>query len=146
MFREQPLSFREQSAWISLLAYAGLYGYYFVVLFSAIAAGRASTFQYGPLLVRVMVLLVVIEVVLQVAISLRSPKEATAPADEREREIALKATHVAFHVVMIGAATICAAIALGAPAIYTTNGLFLAIVLAEVARNTSQVVSFRRDA
>ena len=71
MFREQPLSFREQSAWISLLAYAGLYGYYFVVLFSAIAAGRAS---------------------------------------------------------------------------YTTNGLFLAIVLAEVARNTSQVVYFRRDA
>ena len=146
MFREQPLSFREQSAWISLLAYAGLYGYYFVTLFRAIAAGRAGTFQYGPLLVRVMVLLVVIEVVLQVAISLRSPKEATAPADEREREIALKATHVAFHVVMIGAATICAAIALGAPAIYTTNGLFLAIVLAEVARNTSQVVSFRRDA
>ena len=47
---------------------------------------------------------------------------------------------------MIGAATICAAIALGAPAIYTTNGLFLAIVLAEVARNTSQVVYFRRDA
>ena len=49
-------------------------------------------------------------------------------------------------VVMTGAATICAAIALGAPAFYTTNGLFLAIVLAEVAQNTSQVVSFRRGA
>ncbi len=146
MFREQPLSFREQSAWISLLAYVALYGYYFVMLFSAIATGRGATFSYGPLLVRVMFLLVVIEVLLQVAISLRSPKEATAPADERERAIALKATGVAFHVVMIGAATICAAIALGAPAIYTTNGLFLAIVLAEVARNTSQVVYFRRDA
>ena len=146
MFREQPLSFREQSAWISLLAYAGLYGYYFVTLFGAIVAGRAGTFAYSELLVRVMFLLVVVEVLLQVAISLRSPKEATAPADERERLIALKATGVAFHVVMIGAATICAAIALGAPAFYTTNGLFLAIVLAEVARNTSQVVSFRRDA
>jgi len=146
MFREQPLSFREQSAWISLLAYAGLYGYYFVTLFGAIVAGRAGTFAYSQLLVRVMFLLVVVEVLLQVAISLRSPKEATAPADERERLIALKATGVAFHVVMIGAATICAAIALGAPAFYTTNGLFLAIVLAEVARNTSQVVSFRRDA
>ena len=146
MFREQPLSFREQSAWISLLAYAGLYGYYFVTLFGAIVAGRGGTFAYSQLLVRVMFLLVVVEVLLQVAISLRSPKEATAPADERERLIALKATGVAFHVVMIGAATICAAIALGAPAFYTTNGLFLAIVLAEVARNTSQVVSFRRDA
>ena len=146
MFREQPLSFREQSAWISLLAYAALYGYYFVTLFSAIAAGRAGTFEYGQLLVRVMFLLVVVEVLLQVAISLRSPKEATAPADEREGVIALKATRVAFHVVMVGAATICAAIALGAPAFYTTNGLFLAIVLAEVARNTSQVVYFRRDA
>ena len=146
MFREQPLSFREQSAWISLLAYTALYGYYFVTLFRAIAAGRAGTFAYSQLLVRVMFLLVVVEVLLQVAISLRSPKEATAPADEREREIGLKATSIAFHVVMVGAATICAAIALGAPAFYTTNGLFLAIVLAEVARNTSQVVYFRRDA
>jgi archaellum biogenesis protein FlaJ (TadC family) len=146
MFREQPLSFREQSAWISLLAYTGLYGYYFVTLFAAIVAGRAGTFAYSQLLVRVMFLLVVVEVLLQVGISLRSPKEATAPADERERVIALKATRVAFHVVMIGAAAICAAIALGAPAFYTTNGLFLAIVLAEVARNTSQVVYFRWDA
>jgi hypothetical protein len=126
--------------------YAGLYGYYFVTLFRAIAAGRAGTVAYSQLLVRVMFLLVVVEVLLQVAISLRSPKEATAPADERERVIALKATRVAFHVVMVGAATICAAIALGAPAFYTINRLFLAIVLAEVARNTSQVVYFRRDA
>lgn len=146
MIREQSVSFREQSAWISLLAYAGLYGYYFVVLSQVIARGEAGAFPYGQLLVRVMFTLAALEIALQILISLRSPKDAAAQADERERLIALKATGVAFHVVMVGAAAICAAIALGAPAFYTTNGLFLAIVLAEVARNTSQVVNFRRDA
>ena len=146
MLQVQSISFREQSAGISLAAYVGLYGYYFVALSGAMTAGLAGTFDYTQLLVRVMFLLTVVEVTLQVAISLRSPKDAVAPADERERLIALKATRVAFHVVMVGAATICAAIALGAPAFYTTNGLFLAIVLAEIARNASQVVYFRRGA
>jgi uncharacterized membrane protein len=119
---------------------------YFWILSRVIAAGEATTFRYGELLVQLMFLLVVIEVALQVAIAVRAPKEAQAAADERERLIALKSMRIAFHVVMIGAATTCATIALGAPAFYTTNGLFLAVVLAEVVRNGSQVVSFRRDA
>ena len=146
MLHAQSISFREKSAWISLVAYASLYGYYFVTLSGVVTAGQAGSFAYSPLLVRVMFLLAIVEIALQVAISLQSPKDAVAPADERERLIALKATRVAFHSVMVGAATVCAALALGAPAFYTTNGLFLAIVLAEVARNTSQVVYFRRDA
>jgi uncharacterized membrane protein len=138
------MSFREKSAWVSLLAYAGVYGYYFWVLSSVIAAGQATTFRFGDLLVRLMVLLAIVELALQLLIALRAPREAKLPADERERLITLKATRIAFHVVMIGAATICAAI--GAPSFYTTNGLFLAIVVAEVARYASQVVYFRRDA
>jgi uncharacterized membrane protein len=140
------MSFREKSAWISLLTYGGVYGYYFWTLSRVIAAGDATTFAYGGILVRSMFLLVVIEVALQIALALRAPREAQAAADERERLIALKATRIAFHVVMIGAATTCAAIAISAPAFYTTNGLFLAMVLAEVVRNASQVVYFRRDA
>jgi uncharacterized membrane protein len=140
------MSFREKSAWVSLLAYAGVYGYYFRVLSGVIAAGQSTTFRFGDLLVRLMVLLAIVELALQLVIALRAPREAQLPADERERLITLKATRMAFHVVMIGAATICAAIALGAPSFYTTNGLFLAIVVAEVVRHASQVVYFRRDA
>jgi len=139
------MSFREKSAWVSLLAYAGVYGYYFWVLSGVMAAGQATTFRFGDLLVRLMVLLAIIELALQL-IALRAPREAQLPADESERLITLKATRIAFHVVMTGAATICAAIALGAPSFYTTNGLFLAIVVAEVVRHASQVVYFRRDA
>ena len=140
------MSFREKSAWISLLSYVGFYGYYFWVLSGVVAAGHAASFAFGALLVRVMFLLVVVEVVLQVAIAIRAPGEAHAAADERERLIALKATRVAFQVVMVGAATVCAAIALSVPAFYTTNGLFLALVMAEVVRNATQVAYFRLDA
>lgn len=140
------MSFREKSAWISLLAYLGVYGYYFWVLAGVMASGRTGSFGDGGLLVRTMVLLTLVEVSLQVAIAVRAPREAVAGADERERLIALRATRIAFHVVMVGAATVCAALALNAPPFYTVNGLFLAIVLAEVARNASQVAYFRLDA
>jgi uncharacterized membrane protein len=93
-----------------------------------------------------MVLLTVVEVSGQLLVAVRAPREARLPADERESLIALRATRIGFHVVMIGAATICATIALGAPPFYTTNGLFLAIVVAEIVRHASQVVYFRRDA
>ena len=146
MTNENRMSFREKSAWISLLSYLAFYGYYFWVLSSVVAAGRATSFGFGALLVRVMFLLVVVEVILQVAIALRAPHEAEAGADEREQLISLKATRVAFQVVMIGAAVVCAAIALSVPAFYTTNGLFLALVLAEVVRNATQVAYFRLDA
>ena len=70
------MSFREKSAWISLLTCGGVYGYYFWTLSRVIAAGNAATFAYGGLLVRSMFLLVVIEVALQIALALRAPREA----------------------------------------------------------------------
>lgn len=140
------MSFREKSAWISLLTYLAAYGYYFWIIAGSAAAGQAHTFPFGRLLVNVMCLLVVVEVVLQAGVALSKPGEAQAPQDEREKLIALKSTRAAFHVVMIGAATGAGAVALGVPAFYTANVIFLGIVLAEVVRFAGQVIQFRMGA
>ena len=141
--QEAGMSFREKSAWISLVTYLGAYGYYFWSIAGAAVAGQSGAFPVGRLLVTVMGLLVVIEIVLQVAVALWKPSEAQAPRDERDKVIALKSTRWAFYVVMAGAATGAVAVALGAPAFYTANGIFLAVVLAEVVRFAGQVIYFR---
>jgi predicted glycosyltransferase len=60
-----------------------------------------------------------------------------------EKLVALRSTRWAFHVVMAGAAMGAGAVALGVPAFYTANGIFLAVVLAEVVRFAGQVIYFR---
>jgi cadmium resistance protein CadD (predicted permease) len=137
------MSFREKSAWVSLVTYLGAYGYYFWTIASAVATGQSDTLPSGRLLVNVICLLIVIEVVLQVTVALWKPTEAQAPRDEREKLIALKSTRWAFYVVMAGAATGAGTVALGVPAFYTANGIFLAVVLAEVVRFAGQVMYFR---
>ena len=140
------MSFREKSAWISLLLYLGVYGYYAWRLYGAVAAGQAETIAYGNLLARLVVLLIIVQSVLHAAVAIAKPKDAMAPKDEREKLIDLKATQVAFYVASIGALGTCLAIALGAPSFYTVNGLFLAVVLAEVVRSAGQIVLFRASA
>ena len=140
------MSFRGKSAWASLLIYLAVYGYYFWRLFGVVQAGHAETFHYGALLTQLIVLLVILEIVLQIAIALPRPKEAQAARDEREKLIMYKATRVAFHVAMIGAALGAVASSLGATGFYVANGLFLAMVLAEIVRAGGQIVYFRLGA
>ena len=140
------MSFREKSAWISVVTYVGVYGYYFWTVFKVVAAGQTSSFHFGALLVEVVFLLAAVQIVLQVIVSVMNSKEAQAAQDEREKLISLKATRVAFHVVMIGAATTAAAIAFGAPGVYTANGLFLVVVIAEVVKNAGQIILYRLGA
>jgi hypothetical protein len=140
------MSFREKSAWISVLTYLGVYGYYFWTLAGMIRAGHTEGLPFVGLLVKLMVLLVVLEIVLHIAVAILRPKDAQAAVDEREKLIALKAVRNAFQVVMLGAVCTIAAIALGAPIFFTVNGLFLAVVLAELTRFGGQIVYYRLGA
>ena len=130
------------------MTYLAAYGYYFWTIggVAATGPGAASMFPFGRLLINVMCLLVIVEMVLQVSLSLWTPKEAQAPQDEREKLVALKSTRAAFYVVMASAATGAGAAALGTPPFYSANLIFLGIVLAEVVRFLSQVIQFRMDA
>src|SRR5438045_297281 len=77
------MSFREKSAWISLLLLFLLGGTYFGN-FARILAGRHALSDLH-LFFALIVALIVAEVVLHVAIAIRSPEDARTPRDERER-------------------------------------------------------------
>lgn len=138
------MSFREKSAWISLLSMAGVYGFYFWTISHAPAATGAL--HYGPLLIRTIVLLVVIQIILNVALAVYRPGEAQAAADERERLIDLKASRIAYFGLVTGVLVACVFGLLTPPTLFTTNSLLFILVVCEVLRAGCQIVFYRLGA
>lgn len=137
------MSFREKSAWISLLSMAGIYGFYF---WSVIHAGpQASGFHFGGLLGTI-IALVVVQVVLTVAVAISAPTEAKAPRDERDKLIELRAMRVAYAGLATGIALACFFGAFNPPIVFNTNALLFILVTAEIMRSACQIVQYRRGA
>jgi hypothetical protein len=145
-----PMSFREKSAWISLLTLAAVFVLYFAN-YARMMMGYGSVAPLIPLIFSLVAALIVSGVVLHLVIAIRSPKEARTPKDERERLIELKATRVAFFVLIAGAlATIFVihlrfARAFDRPLWMLHTTLFF-LILAGIVKFASQIVLYRRDA
>lgn len=96
------MSFREKSAWVMALLMLGTGGFYVrEVLTASAALGHAPP----PLaaLMPYVFMTVVGSIVLQTGLALLSPREAEAPADERERQIQHRAGNWSGYVLAAGA-------------------------------------------
>jgi uncharacterized membrane protein len=137
------MSFREKTAWISLISMSVIYGFY---LWSV---GRSEGFK-GPIhlggLLKTVIALVVVQVALTIVAAALAPKEANAPCDERDKLIRLRATHVAYSALATSIAFACFFGALNPPIIFNTNALLLVLVVAEMSRSACQIVQYRRGA
>ena len=136
------MSFREKTAWISLLSISGIYAFYF---WSVVHATPRGGFQFGGLLETV-IALAVVQTVLTVAVAILAPKEAKAPRDEREKLIDLRATRFAYAVLAGGIACACFFGAFNPPIIFNPNALLFVLVAAEILRSGCQIVQYRRGA
>ena len=136
------MSFREKSAWISLLSMAGIYGFYF---WSVIHHRHAGGFQLGGLL-ETIVALVILQVVLNVAVAIFSPKEAKTPRDERDKLIELRSMRVAYSGLATAVAMACFFGAFNPPIVFNTNALLFILVTTELMRAASQIIQYRRGA
>jgi hypothetical protein len=137
------MSFREKSAWISMLSMSGIYGFYF---WSVIHAGpQAHGFHLGGLLGTI-IALVVLETGLTVAVAIFKPREAKAPRDEREKLIELRAMRVAYSGLASGIALACFFGAFNPPILFGTNALLFILVTAEIMRSACQIIQYRRGA
>jgi hypothetical protein len=137
------MSFREKSAWISMLSMSGIYGFYF---WSVIHAGpQVGGFHFGGLLATV-IALVVVQVVLTVAVAIFTPQEAKAPRDERDKLIELRAMRVAYAGLATSVALACFFGAFNPPIVFNTNSLLFILVTAEIMRSACQIIQYRRGA
>jgi len=136
------MSFREKSAWISLLSVGGIYAVYF---WYVIHSRRSGGFHFGALL-ETIIALVVVQTVLTIVVAVSAPKEVKAHEDERERLIALKATRFAYAALATSVALACFFGAFNPPIIFNTNALLFILVVAEMMRSGCQIVQYRRGA
>jgi hypothetical protein len=137
------MSFREKSAWISMLSMSGIYGFYF---WSVIHAGpRAGGFRFGGLL-ETIIALVVVQIVLTTAVAIFTPREAKAPRDERDKLIELRAMRVAYAGLATSVALACFFGAFDPPIVFNTNSLLFILVTAEILRSACQIIQYRRGA
>jgi len=140
------MSFREKTAWaMALILIAGAIFYFDKVVRITDAIGRTAPPIIG-LVIAYVVVIVIASVTAMIALSVFSPREADAPADEREERILDKAGHWSGYVLAVPL--------LGALWHFAVNGdgnmlfhlIFLALMLGQIAEYTFQIILFRRGA
>ena len=140
------MSFREKSAWISFVVILIVFGFYFADYAAHLLRPAYPHHHYFGMFLLGVVLVVILEVVLHIVVAIRSPSDANAPRDERDRLVNLKAARIAFYVLLTLAFLTIGTMHMGASAVFMGNCIFFAIWVAELSRFGSQIVLYRRHA
>ena len=135
------MSFREQSAWISLVLILLVFGPYFWLVGRAL---HGEIHVHAGVQFALIAVFVVLEIVVHVAVALQSPRDARAPKDEREDLIDLRATRTAFYVLLLGALASIFTMHLRVNVWTMSQCVLFAVVAAELVKFASQIVYFRR--
>jgi hypothetical protein len=138
------MSFREKTAWaMALILTAGgaLYLYWVASLSREIGQTAPPLI---PLVIAYVVVIVIASAVIMSALAIATPREADAPADEREKLITDKAGNWSGYVMAVPV--------LGALWHYSVNQdgnmlfhlVFLSLMLSQIAEYAFQIILFRR--
>jgi hypothetical protein len=139
------MSFREKSTWITFVLLFVLFGFYFASVGHQMIRPADPHPNFFVLFVVLLVAIIVLEIVLHIIAAIRSPADAKAPQDEREKLIALKAKRPAFFVLMIGAFLAMAVVHLPVGRWLIVNAMFFAIWLGELTHYGAQLYFYRRE-
>jgi hypothetical protein len=138
------MSFREKSAWITLVTVLVCFGAYFGSILSG--AVRARGFETFHLLAICVAALVVLQLALHAIAARLSPAEARAPRDEREALIQARSHTVGYYVLMVMVLLLALPAHFGHPVPDLMNFALLDLVVAALAVAGAQIVMFRRGA
>jgi hypothetical protein len=136
------MSFRERSAWITLVSVLACFGVYY----GAILAGWVSPRGHDTLhlLLGSVIALVVLQVALHALAAALSPREARLPRDERERLIQWRSHAFGYYVLVVAVLALFIPGHMGHGVIDLMNFALLDLVLATLAVSVFQIVLFRR--
>lgn len=138
------MSFRNKSALVTIVALLVASIVYVVSLLTAAAGSPIVDVAYQPYLIGFVIVLVIVSVVGQIAVAVRSPKEATAPRDERERLITWRAGSVSAYVLEVGAFLAIALAMAQVDWFWIANTVLALWVLAEIVDGGVQLTLSRR--
>jgi hypothetical protein len=140
------MSFREKSAWITfftVLLFTGLW------LTHTLRVEMLRAHDDHPMVwfFGTVAVLIALEIGLHVAVAKQTPGEARTPKDERERLIDMKASRVAFYVLLAGTFTSIGTLHIpGANRLIMAQCLMGSILFSLLSRFGTQIALHRRDA
>lgn len=140
-----PLSFREKSAWISLVSILAVFIPFFWNSYRQFS-GQVDQSTAVNVAFGLLVAFVLLEIVLHAVVALQAPGDARSPRDEREQLIEMRATRIAFQVLVLGALAAVGTLHLTRTAWVMQQVVLFAIVLAELVKFAVQIMLFRQDA
>jgi cytochrome b561 len=137
------MPFHEKSAWVMSVALLSCGVLYFGAVVAAWSESGQLMSPLIPLIVIYTVCLVVIAIVGHIAIAVLAPKDATAPVDERERQIFSRAGHYSSYVFAVGIL-----ISLGIYLISNSGDLlfytvFASLMVAQITEYFFQILFYR---
>jgi cytochrome bd-type quinol oxidase subunit 2 len=138
------MSFREKSAWITLVTVLACFGIYF----GSIVTGRVSGRDLDTLhlLLMCVIVLVVLQCALTVIAAMTTPRDGRAPKDEREQLIQWRSHTLGYYVLVVLVLGLFIPGHLGHTVIDMMNFALLDVVLAVLTVAVAQIVMFRRGA
>jgi hypothetical protein len=138
------MSFREKSAWITLVTVLVCFGAYFGAIATRLVSARG--FDTLHLLLACVVGLVLLQVALTVIAAVTTPKDGRAPRDERETLIQLRSQSLGYSVLVLLVLALFIPGHMGHTVIDMMNFALLDVVLAVLTVAVAQIVMFRRGA
>ena len=138
------MAFREKIAWLTLGTMLVAYTVYFTVVGPAAGFGEARMVDIIWSFGLVAAAQAVAMVVGAIAIAVTATKEASTPADERDRAIARRGATIGYYVLVGGMIIVGVVMPFSEAPWKIVNAALLAIVLAEVTRQAVVLLSYRR--
>jgi len=138
------MSFREKSAWITVVTVLLCFGAYF----GAIAAGWVHARGLGALylLAHSVIALVVLQLVLILIAIRTTPRDGRARHDEREAAILARSHTIGYYVLLISVVLLFVPVHFGHPPADLLNFVLLDVVISVLTVAVAQIVMFRRGA
>ena len=136
------MAFREKIAWLTLVSMAAAYTLYFGLVLAGHPAGRAMApmlWLFGSIALAQ----VIVVVAGTTLFAIRTPKEARARADERDRSIDGRSTRIAYYILMTGMIVVGVVMPFADSGVRLVNAALFALVLAETVRHLVILLSYR---
>jgi hypothetical protein len=138
------MSFREKSAWVMAVLMIGA-GLYYLSLVLAASRSLGVTAPPVGIFVAYTILVVAGSVAAQGVLALLSPREANAPADERERPLLQRAGHWSGVVLGFGAVTSLLTFLVHADGNLLFHMILGSLIVSQIAEYAFQIALFRRS-
>lgn len=138
------MTFNEKMHWVALIGLVLAFGWYFLNYPWEIAHTQAGVWAAVGMLIPVTIIFLVPMIAGSAYFAIRSPKEANMKADERDKTIHLRGTHLAYYPLVLGVWANIFALINGIGFGYSVNILMATLVFCELIRVGSQLYYYRR--